>query len=178
MSGHSKWSKIKHKKGAADAKRGAVFTKLGNAVTLAARQGGGDPEMNFSLRLAIDKAKAGNVPKENIDRAIKRGTGELGGANLEEIIYEGFGPNNIPIIIQTLTDNRNRTVAEIKHILEKSGGTMAGPNSVSWMFEKNNENSFVAKQKIEVNEETREKIQKLFDVLDENQDVTNYYTNI
>ena len=86
--------------------------------------------------------------------------------------------NNIPIIIQTLTDNRNRTVAEIKHILEKSGGTMAGPNSVSWMFEKNNENSFVAKQKIEVNEETREKIQKLFDVLDENQDVTNYYTNI
>lgn len=182
MSGHSKWAKIKHKKGVADAKRGAIFTKLGNAATIAARQGGGDPEINFSLRLAIDKAKAGNVPKDNIERAIKRGTGELGGVNLEEITYEGFGPNKIPIIIECLTDNKNRTVAEIKHILDKNGGSLSGQGSVMWMFERNKsaEIKFAPKgeHKIEVDDETRERAQKLFDALDEHQDVVNYYTNL
>ncbi|MBU4360663.1 YebC/PmpR family DNA-binding transcriptional regulator [Candidatus Parcubacteria bacterium] len=194
MSGHSKWAKIKHKKGVVDAKRGAIFTKLGNAATIAARQGGGDPEINFSLRLAIDKAKAGNVPKDNIERAIKRGTGELGGASLEEITYEGFlslpkqssgfaqagGPGKIGIIIETLTDNRNRTVAEIKHILDKNGGSLGGQGTVMWMFEHNKsaEIKFVAKNKIEVDDETREKAQKLFDILDEHQDIVNYYTNL
>ncbi len=138
MSGHSKWSKIKHKKGAADAKKGAVFTKLGNAITLAAKQGGDDPETNFSLRLAMDKAKQANMPKDNIQRAIKRGTGDLDGGQLEEVVYEGFLPgglDKIPIIIQGLTDNKNRAASEIKHILEKNGGSLAGPNAVMWQFE-------------------------------------------
>jgi len=136
MSGHSKWSKIQHKKGAADAKRGTIFTKLGKAVTLAAQQGGGDPEMNFSLRLAIERAKAANMPKDNIDKAIKRGTGELkDAAKIEEILYEGFGPNGVTMLIEALTDNKNRTVSEIKHTLGQFGGSLGGPNSVQWQFE-------------------------------------------
>ncbi len=236
MSGHSKWSKIKHKKGAADQKRGANFTKLGNAITVAAKKGG-DPEMNFSLRIAIDKAKSGNLPKDNIERAIKRGTGELGGAQLEENTYEGFGPGKIGIIIETLTDNKNRTVAEVKHTLDKSGGSLSGPGAVMWMFnrlgvlitnkegvdkdelelkaidagaedieddeeemtiytkpeelqkvkenlEKENikiesaEIEFIAKEKKETTDELDEKLEKFFDILDENGDITNYYTNI
>jgi len=244
MSGHSKWSKIKHKKGAADSKKGAVFTKLGNAITVAAKAGGGDADMNFNLRLAMDKAKQANMPKENIERAIKRGTGELSGQSPEETTYEGFAAGKIPIIIECLTDNKNRTVSEIKHILEKNSGAMAGPGSVMWQFEKkgclsasakamadklrvnNNEDlelklidfniediqinndeviiytkpeqlqqvkqnlenqgikiestgiEFVAKEKIEVSNEQGEKISKLFEELDEQQDVSNYYTNI
>lgn len=240
MSGHSKWHSIRHKKGAADAKRGAIFTKLGNAITLAAKQGGGDPEMNFSLRLAIEKGKQANMPKDNIDRAVKRGTGELEGGTLDEVVYEGFGPDKIPVIIEALTDNKNRTVTEVKNILNKCGGAIAGPGSVMWQFEKkgiitinknqptvNNteelelmlidagaddleigdeeiciytkpeelqkvkesldeqkietisaELEYVAKDKKEVNDNTGEKIQKLFEQLDENDDVTNYYTNL
>jgi len=179
MSGHSKWATTKHKKEAIDKKRGALFTKLGNAITIAARQGS-DLETNFSLRLAIDRAKAANMPKENIERAIKRGAGEIEGAQLEEIIYEGFGPGKISIIIETLTDNKNRTVSEIKHILDKSGGTMAGQGSVMWMFERNKsaKDKFVAKNKIKVDDETKEKLRNLFDILDEHQDVINYYTNL
>ncbi len=134
MSGHSKWAQIKHKKGVADQKRGMLFTKLGNAITVAARQGGGDPDLNFTLRLAIEKARAANMPKENIERAIKRGTGELAGESLEEVTYEGFGPDKVAFIIKCLTDNKNRTVNEIKYILEKNGGSLAGPGSVMWMF--------------------------------------------
>ena len=136
MSGHSKWAQIKRQKGAADIKKGAAFTKLANVVTLAAREGGGDPAMNFKLRLAVEPGRAANMPKENIERAIKRGTGELGGTTLEAVVYEGFGPNNIPIIMEALTDNRNRTSQAIKLLLTKHGGTLTGPGSVQWMFER------------------------------------------
>ncbi|MFA5318629.1 MAG: YebC/PmpR family DNA-binding transcriptional regulator [Patescibacteria group bacterium] len=133
MSGHSKWATIKRAKEAKDAKRGNVFTKLGNNITVAARNGG-DPEINFSLRIAIDKAKAANMPKDNIERAIKRGTGELGGAQIEELIYEGFGPAKSGFIIEVLTDNKNRSAAEIRHLLTKYGGSLGALNSVSWNF--------------------------------------------
>lgn len=135
MSGHSKWSKIKRQKGAADQKKGAIFSKLAKEIFLAARQGGGDPEMNFSLRMVVDKAKAANMPKDNIERAIKKGTGEdTEGAQIEEIIYEGYGPGGVALLIETATDNRNRTGAEIKHILSKHGGNLGASGSVAWMF--------------------------------------------
>lgn len=133
MSGHSKWSTIKRAKEVKDAKRGNIFTKLGNNITAAARQGG-DPEMNFSLRMAMDKAKSANMPKDNIERSIKRGTGELGGAQIEELIYEGFGPVKTGFIIQMVTDNKNRSAAEIRHIFTKYGGSLGATNSVSWNF--------------------------------------------
>jgi len=135
MSGHSKWSTIKRAKEANDAKRGNLFTKLGNNITVAAKDGGGDPETNFSLRLAIDRAKSANMPKDNIERAIKRGTGELKGDQIEEISYGGLLPGNRPIIIKCLTDNKNRTVTEVKTILQKNGGQLTDLNSVSWQFE-------------------------------------------
>ena len=136
MSGHSKWSKIQHKKGAADTKRGNLFTKLCKAITVAAQSGGEDPEMNFSLRLAIERAKQGNVPKDNIERAVKRGTGELkDGAEIQEKIYEGYGPGGVAILIETITDNTNRTVGEVKSTLSKYGGSLGGPGSVQWQFE-------------------------------------------
>lgn len=271
MSGHSKWATTKHKKEAADKKRGAVFTKLANAITVAARQGGRDPEMNFSLRLAIDRAKAANMPKENIERAIKRGIGQTGEGQLEEVVYEGFlpvqqagGPNKIAIIIECLTDNKNRTLSEIKHILEKHGGSLAGQGALMWCFQKKgviilsvassflapkersdfsgsseNNNSdlkvgatdvtdnlelkvidagaddieitdnkilvytkpeelqkvkenlehenidiesaeirLVAREKVEVSGEVRDKVQKLFEELDEQPEVGGYYTNL
>ena len=137
MSGHSKWHKIQHKKGAADKARSNLFTKLCRAITVAAQQGGGDPDMNFSLRLAIEKAKAGNVPKDNIERAIKRGTGELkDGAVLQELLYEGFGPGGVALIIESVTDNSNRSISEIKTAVTRHGGSMAGPGSVKWQFER------------------------------------------
>lgn len=135
MSGHSKWSTIKRKKGAEDAKRGKIFTKLARDITLAARQGGGDPNFNPVLRLAIDKAKAGNMPKDNIERAIKRGTGELEGGEMEEITYEGYAPHGIAILIQCLTDNRNRTLSEVRRVFNKQGGNLAEQGSVGWMFD-------------------------------------------
>lgn len=137
MSGHSKWAQIHRQKSAADAKKGALFTKLGNAITLAAKTGGGNPETNFKLKLAIDQAKAANMPKDNIERAIKRGTGEIAGGPIEELRYEGFGPGGVALIIDCLTDNRNRTLGEIKHLLSKHGGNLAGPNSVAWQFKNN-----------------------------------------
>lgn len=136
MSGHSKWAQIKRQKGATDQKRGTLFTKLGNAITIAARQGGGDPAINFKLRLAIDNAKKANMPKENIEKAVKRGTGELEGVKLEEVSYEAFGPGGVVLVIQSLTDNKNRTLSFIKHILSKYDGRLSGPGSVGWMFEK------------------------------------------
>jgi YebC/PmpR family DNA-binding regulatory protein len=135
MSGHSKWSTIKRKKGANDAKRGQMFTQLARAITIAAREGGGDPDMNITLRLAIDKAKAGNMPKDNIERAIKRGTGEdKDAAALERIVYEAYAPHGVALIIETVTDNRNRTVAELRHVLTRSGGSMGESGSVAWQF--------------------------------------------
>ncbi len=136
MSGHSKWATTKRAKAVVDARRATVFTRLANAITLAAREKGGDPTTNFSLRLAIEKARESNMPKENVERAIKRGTGEGGAAQLEEITYEGYGPGGIAILIHTLTDNRNRTVSEIKHIFASHGGSLGSANSVAWMFEK------------------------------------------
>ena len=132
MSGHSKWSTIKRQKAAIDSKRGAIFTKISNMITIAAREKGGDPEINFSLRVAIDKAKQANMPKENIERAIKRGTGELEGAQIEELIYEGFGPANSQFIIKSLTDNKNRSAAEIRHAFTKNNGSLG---TVIWNFE-------------------------------------------
>lgn len=134
MSGHSKWAKVKHKKGVADLKKSATFTKLANAITVAAKQGGGEPDTNFKLQLAIDKAKSANMPKDNIERAIKRGTGELAGQAIEEAVYEGYGPAGIAIIIEALTDNKKRTVSDIRHVLTRFGGNLGG--NVLWMFEK------------------------------------------
>jgi YebC/PmpR family DNA-binding regulatory protein len=136
MSGHSKWHSIKHKKGAADAKRGKLFTKFIKELTVAARTGGGDPDANARLRKAISDAKAGNMPNDTIDRAIRRGTGEEEGVNYEEITYEGYGPGGVALLIESVTDNRNRTVAEIRHIFSKNGGNLAAAGAVAWMFEK------------------------------------------
>ncbi len=134
MSGHSKWSTIKHKKAAQDKKRGKLFTRLAKDITIAARDGGGDPEFNTALALAIDKAKAANMPKDNIERAIKRGTGELEGGQLEQIMYEAYGPHGVGILIEAVTDNRNRAVADIRHAVNKHGGNMAENGAVSWQF--------------------------------------------
>ena len=136
MSGHSKWHTIKHKKGAADAKRGKVFTRVIKELTVAARSGGGDPEMDPRLRTIVAEAKAVNMPAENIKRAIQRGTGELPGVNYDEITYEGYGPGGAALIIEALTDNRNRTVGELRHMLTKYNGNLGESNSVAWMFAK------------------------------------------
>lgn len=136
MSGHSKWATTKRAKAVVDSKRAAVFTRAAHVITLAAREKGGNLEMNFSLRLAIEKARAVNMPKDNIERAIKRGTGELGGEQLEEITYEGYGPGGGAVLIEVLTNNRNRTGSEIRHIFSKHGGNFGAQNSVAWMFEK------------------------------------------
>lgn len=134
MSGHSKWSTIKRKKGAADAKRGQLFTKLAKEIQLAARSGG-DPDANFKLRLVLDKAKAANMPKENVERAILRGTGDDKANALEEVVYEAYAPHGVALIIQTLTDNRNRTVAEVRRVFNRMGGGLGESGSVSWIFD-------------------------------------------
>ena len=136
MSGHSKWASIKHKKAATDSKRGKVFTKLIREITMSARQGGGSIETNPRLRLAIQKAKDANMPANNIDRALKKGTGELEGVTLEEITYEGYAPGGVALLVYVLTDNRNRTTSEIRNIFSKVGGSMASQGAVSWIFEK------------------------------------------
>ena len=136
MSGHSKWSTIKRKKGANDAKRGKMFTKLIKEITIAAKSGGGDPEGNPRLRSAITAAKGENMPKENIDRAIKKGTGDLDGVSFEEILYEGYGPGGVAVLVETMTDNKNRTVADIRHFFAKSGGNLGESGCVAWMFDK------------------------------------------
>ncbi|PIR94998.1 YebC/PmpR family DNA-binding transcriptional regulator [Candidatus Falkowbacteria bacterium CG10_big_fil_rev_8_21_14_0_10_37_6] len=240
MSGHSKWATTKRHKAVVDAKRSSIFTKLGNNITIAARKGG-DPEMNFSLRLAIDRAKQSNMPKDNIERAVKRGTGELGGAVVEELTYEGFGPAKAAFIIEAVTDNKNRTASEIRHIFTKQGGSMGATGSVSWNFEhkgvitvtaevlKNNkldeefelelidngaedikkeeegwtlytlienfqklkqfldaknipvdfaELEYVAKESKEVNDSDKQKIEQFINALEENGDISNYYTDV
>jgi YebC/PmpR family DNA-binding regulatory protein len=136
VSGHSKWSTIKRKKGAVDAKRGKIFTKLIKEITIAARMGGGDPDGNPRLRSAIIAAKAENMPKDNIERAIKKGTGDLDGASYEEILYEGYGPGGVAVLVETMTDNKNRTVADVRHFFSKSGGNLGESGCVGWMFDK------------------------------------------
>jgi YebC/PmpR family DNA-binding regulatory protein len=236
MSGHSKWATIRHKKGAADAKRAALFTKLSKGITIAARDGG-DPEFNFALRTAIDKALAANMTKDKIDHAIKRGTGEIAGGVIEEVLYEAYGPGGVAVIIEALTDNRNRTSSNVKHILSKHGGSLAGSGSVQWMFERkgvvsasgkgsisdeeqlvlidagaediNEEDGgfviscaptdlakvrdavessglkveefgleWIAKEENDMDESVRGLIEKLFDALDDDEDVNNIYTNV
>ncbi len=151
MSGHSKWSTIKHKKAAQDAKRGKIFTKLIKEITVAARLGGGDPAANPRLRAAIDAAKAQNMPKNNIERAVKKGTGELEGVSYEEVTYEGYGPGGVAVLVETITDNRQRTVAEVRHIFAKRGGSMGEPGSVAWIFEKK---GLIVIEKSKVDEDT------------------------
>jgi len=136
MSGHNKWSTIRHKKGAADAKRGKIFTKIIKEITVAAKLGGGDPAGNPRLRSAVDKAKAENMPKDNIERAIKKGTGELEGVNYEEIVYEGYGPGGVAVLVECMTDNRNRTVGDVRSTFTKCNGNMGETGCVSWMFDK------------------------------------------
>ena len=238
MSGHSKWAQIKRQKAVADKKRGNLFTKLGNAITVAAKQGGKDPDSNFKLRIAIEKAKSANIPNENIERAIKRGGGELEGVTIEEVIYEGFGPAGIALIIEATTDNKNRTTSSLRSILTKHQGNLGSSGSVMWMFDKkgvirilkNNitnkdelelklidagaediieeeegftiytkpeelpqmkktietekiplasaEIELVPKNKIKIeNESTKKKINQLFEELETNDDINNYFTN-
>ncbi len=136
MSGHSKWATIKHKKGAADAKRGKIFSKLIKEITVAARIGGGDPNGNARLRTVLDKARAANMPNDNITRAIKKGTGDLEGFSYDEVTFEGYGPGGVAMLVETLTDNRNRTVAELRHLLTKMGGNLGEAGCVAWMFSK------------------------------------------
>jgi len=136
MSGHSKWSSIKHKKGAADAKRGRIFTRIIREISVAARAGGGDPDGNPRLRTAIAAAKAENMPKDNIERAIKKGTGELEGTHYEESVLEGYGPNGVAILVDLMTDNKNRTIAELRHAFTKYNGNIGSTGCVAWMFDK------------------------------------------
>ncbi len=151
MSGHSKWSTIKHKKSATDAKRGKIFSKLIKEVTVAARTGGGDPAANPRLRTAIQTAKSENMPKDNIERAIKKGTGELEGVNYEESVYEGYGPGGAAIFVESLTDNKNRAVADIRHIFSKAGGNLGANGCVSYLFDKK---GYLVIEKAAVDEET------------------------
>ncbi|MEE4365443.1 MAG: YebC/PmpR family DNA-binding transcriptional regulator [Desulfotignum sp.] len=151
MSGHSKWSTIKHKKGAADKKRGKIFTKLIKEITVAARMGGGDPEANPRLRQALAAAKAQNMPKENFERAVKKGTGELEGVSYEEIIYEGYGPGGVAVLVECLTDNRNRTIADVRYMFSKAGGNVGTDGCVAWMFDKK---GLIAVAKDAVDEDT------------------------
>jgi YebC/PmpR family DNA-binding regulatory protein len=151
MSGHSKWHSIKHKKGAIDAKRGRMFTKIIKEITIAARIGGGDPDGNPRLRKAVSDAKVLNMPADNIKRAIMKGTGELEGGQLEELTYEGYGPSGVAMIVEVVTDNRNRTVSEIRHVFSKNGGNMSEAGSVSWMFKKK---GYIVIEKSKADEDT------------------------
>lgn len=237
MSGHSKWATIKRAKGAKDAKRGAIFTKLGKLITVAARDKGGDIDSNFSLRVAVDKAKAANMPKDNIEKAIKKGTGELEGGQIFELIYEGIGPVNSQFILKVLTDNKNRAAANIRHLFSKGGGSLAAvlwnfeqkavlrvskenfPNglndeeelalidlgvddireeeegitvyspptelaSVKKYFEDKNietesaDIEYIAKEEVELSKDDEGKIEKFIELLDEDEDVSDYYSNL
>ena len=236
MAGHSKWKNIQHRKGRQDAKKGKIFTKVTKELMLAAKAGGGDPATNIRLRTAIEDAKAVNLPKDKIETAIKKGTGEIGAENIEEVLYEGYGPGGVALLIDAATDNRNRTVAEIRHILAKNNGSMGESGCVAWMFDKKGvitfakerytedqllevgleagasdvvdngdewevhsaaedftavkgayeaagleftgaDVSMVPQNTIEVDRETGEKLLKLYEALDDNDDVQNVYAN-
>ncbi len=151
MAGHSKWAQIKHKKAVVDARRGKLFSKLAREISVAAKLGGGDPSMNPRLRVAIEKAKSANMPQENIKRAIQKGTGELPGTSYEEVFYEGYGPGGVALMIHALTDNKNRTVAELRHLLSKHGGSLGEAGCVSWIFEKK---GYILVNKADIDEDT------------------------
>jgi YebC/PmpR family DNA-binding regulatory protein len=175
MSLHSKWANIKRKKAALDSKRADNWNKILRILVVAAKKGGGDINSNPSLRLAVDKAKEARMPKENIEKAIKRGTGELEGQIYEEAVYEGFGPDGGAILIETLTDNKNRTVAELRTILSKNGGSLGTVGSVAYIFG-NDLNNPIFKVKL-TSKENEEALEKILDALDENEDVQEVYTN-
>ncbi len=176
MSGHSKWSTIKHKKALTDAKRSKVFSKIASLITIAARKGG-DPDKNPTLRATIEKAREVNMSKDNIDRAIKRGTGEIAGAQLEEVIYGAFGPGGAVILITAITDNKNRTLAEIKRILQEHNAKFADLNSIQWMFRREGAD-WVAGNLIKIDDENiKKEIKALYEALDEQQDVSEIYDN-
>jgi len=177
MSGHSHWSTIKHKKGAADAKRGKIFSKISRLISVAAKEKGGDPSSNSRLRVAIETAQKANMPKDKIEHAIKRGTGQLEGAQMEEITYEAYGPNGIALIIEGITDNKNRTLSEVKNILNKFGGKLAEAGSVKYMFERQG-SEWVPKYPMEIDSKTKEQLEKLFETLDDNDDVQEIYSNL
>ncbi len=238
MSGHSKWASIKHKKGATDQKRGILFSKLSKNIIIAAKHGGGDPSTNLALRLAIDAARSANMPNDNIQRAIDRATGKTDGAQIEEVLYEGFGPGGVAVLVSAATDNKNRTTGNVRHLFSKYGGSMGTTNSVAWMFKQCgviriekpadiNEDDFqlqlidagaeditvsddgirittppsdlikvknsveqmplpveyaqieyIPKQTISIDAETQEKIDTFFETLEEDEDVSNYYSNV
>lgn len=176
MSGHSKWSTIKHKKALTDAKRSKVFSKVSSLITIAARRGG-DPDKNPTLRAVIEKAREVNLPKENIDRAIKRGTGEIASAELQEVIYGAFGPGGTAILIAAITDNKNRTLAEIKKILMEHGAKFAEVSSIQWMFRREG-SDWIPNVPIKIEDEnTKKELVALYEALDDEQDVNEIYDN-
>jgi len=175
MSGHSKWSQIKRQKGVTDAKRSQIFGKLGKSISLAARKGE-KPDMNPELRAAVEKAKEANMPADNIERAIKKGAGKLEGAQLESVCYEAYGPGGAAIIIEGITDNKNRTTQEIKHLLSKNGASLAQAGSVIWSFE-NKKGKFIPKHAVELSEQEAGSLDKLLEELDNHDDMQDIYTN-
>lgn len=177
MSGHSKWSQIKHKKAVTDIRRGKVFSKIAKMISVAAKIGGGDPKMNSKLRLAIDKARSVNMPKDNVERAIKRGIGE-GVTKLEEVKYEAYGPGGVALIIEGITDNKNRTLSDIKHILASHTGKLAKVGSVIWAFTRIGVD-WVPKHPIKVEDlKLKKQLEDLFEALDKNEDIQEIYSNL
>jgi YebC/PmpR family DNA-binding regulatory protein len=179
MSGHSKWSTIKRAKGAADAKRGAMFAKLSKKISVAVKEGNsGDPSFNSRLRLEIDRAKQAGMPNDNIDRAVKKGMGQDGSAALEEVVYEGYGPGGSAFYIEAITDNKNRTVQSIKTIFTKNHGNLGSQGSVAWQFKKTDDGNFESTTPLELNDDDLQKAEKLYDALEDDDDVTAVHTNI
>lgn len=182
MSGHSHWAGIKHRKGINDAARAKIFTKHGKLITIAARSGDSNPDTNFQLRLAIERARAENMPKENIERSIKRGTGELkDGAEIQEVLYEAYGPGQVAMLIKTATDNKNRTLGELKTILTKTGGKMVPAGSVSYLFKrtyKDSELVYEPTQKTELSSDDKLIYEKLLKMLDDQDDTQEIYDNL
>jgi YebC/PmpR family DNA-binding regulatory protein len=179
MSGHSKWSTIKRAKGAADAKRGALFAKLSKKISLATKEGkSGDPNFNPRLRLEVDKAKQAGMPNDNIERAIKKGMGHDGSASLEEVVYEGYGPGGAAFLIEAITDNKNRTVQSIKTIFTKNNGNLGAQGSVAWQFKKAENGELESSMPLELDDENLAKAEKLYTALEDDDDVTAVYTNI
>lgn len=178
MAGHSKWANIKNRKAAVDAKRGKAFAIISKQITVAIREGGsGDPNTNPRLRLALEKARAENMPNTNINKAIDKGLGKGGGAEIVEILYEGFGPGGVGFLVKALTDNRNRTGSEVKTLFDRNGGSLGGPGSVAYMFERNNE-GFDVKVGIPVDSSTKSQVETLVELLENHEDVESVYTNI
>ena len=175
MSGHSKWAQIKHQKAQVDAKKGKTFSKITRMISLAAREKGPNPDMNISLRGAIEKAREVNMPKENIERAVKKGVG-ADSPNMQSIIYEGYGPSGVAIIVEILTENRNKASAEIKHILSKHGGNLGAPGSASWAFKKI-DSEWIPNEPLEISDESVQSLSALIDELEDNDDVQDVFTN-